>query len=149
MTRANPLGPLDPIYGVPTQYGSIAVPASTAPEQVSFVVGCTSETRAIGVTGQVLSFRMPFSMSLTIIKASLTVGTTGSFTVDVSESGVTILSTKLIFDSNGTTTVTSATQPVISDPDLADDSVITIDVDNIGGAAATGLKIAFTGAFVV
>jgi hypothetical protein len=88
---------------------------------------------------------MPRAATLTAIRASLNVAQTGGgvFTVDINEGGTTILSTKLTFDNNEATTTTAATPAVISDSALADDAVITIDVDQVGTGSPTGLKVTF------
>ena len=86
-------------------------------------------------------------MTLTEVRASLTTAQpSGSlFTVDVNEGGTTILSTKITLDNNERTSVTAATQPVISDTALANDAEITVDIDQIGTSGATGLKVYLIG----
>ncbi len=120
--------------------------------EVCLLVACSDEETAIDATGQKLSFRMPIAMTLNAgiagIKGSLVTAGTGAnlLTVDINEGGSTILSTKLTFDATETTTTTAATPVVISDVNLAADSVITIDVDQLdSGGVAAGLKIAFIG----
>ena len=72
--------------------------------------------------------------------------TSGLTTIDINEGGSTILSTKITIDLTETTSVTAATQPVISDASLADDAQISIDLDAIsGGASETGLKVTLIG----
>jgi len=67
-------------------------------------------------------------------------------TVDINEAGSTILSTKLTFDATETTSVSAATPVVISDVNLAADSIITVDVDQLdSGGVAAGLKITLLG----
>lgn len=108
----------------------------------------TDGVTAISTTGVKQTFRMPKAMTVTRIKGSLTSAcTTGTLTVDINESGTTILSTKMTFDAGETTTETAATPLVISDSNLADDAEITIDVDNTGDGTAKGLKIYLIGAF--
>ena len=113
---------------------------------------CGDETTAIDATGQKLSFRMPCSMTLNAgiagVTGSLVTAGTGVnlFTVDIKESGTTILSTLLTFDATETTTTTAATPVVISDVNLADDAIITVDVDQLdSGGVAAGLKISLIG----
>jgi len=120
--------------------------------QVALVIACGDETTAIDATGQKISFRMPYAMTLNAgsagITGSLVTAGTGVnlLTVDINESGSTILSTKLTFDATETTTTTAATPVVISDTSLAADSVITIDVDQLdSGGVAAGLKISLIG----
>jgi hypothetical protein len=86
-------------------------------------------------------------MTLTEVRASLvTAQASGStFTVDINEAGVSVLSTLLTIDNTELTSVTAATPPVISDSALADDALITIDIDQIGDGTAKGLKILLKG----
>jgi len=120
--------------------------------QVALVIACGDETTAIDATGQKISFRLPYNMTLNAgsagITGSLVTAGTGAalLTVDINESGSTILSTKLTFDATETTTTTSTTPVVISDLALAADSIITIDVDTLDtGGVAAGLKISLIG----
>ena len=67
-------------------------------------------------------------------------------TVDINDSGTTVLSTKLTVDIGEYTSTTSAIPPVISDSVLADDAQITIDIDTIGSTiAGSGLKVTLIG----
>lgn len=93
-------------------------------------------------TGKLI-FRMPFAMTLTEVRASVTTAPTGStITVDINENGTSVLSTKLTIDAGEKTSETAITQPVISDSSLADDSEIRVDIDQIGSSVAgTGLKV--------
>ena len=63
---------------------------------------------------------MPYAMTLTSVRASLsTAQTSGSiFTVDINESGSSVLSTKLTIDNTEKTSTTAAAGPVISDGNL-------------------------------
>lgn len=109
-------------------------------------VACSDEATAITATGTKLTFRMPYAFTVTDVRASLTTAcTTGTFTVDINEGGVSILSTKLTIDATEKTSTTAATAAVISDSALADDAEITIDVDNVGDSTATGLKVSIIG----
>ena len=110
-------------------------------------LACSDETTALTTGVKKITFRMPFAMTVTEVRASLsTAQTSGSiFTVDINESGTSILSTKLTIDNNESTSVTAATSPVISDSALADDAEITIDIDQIGNGTAKGLKVTLIG----
>jgi hypothetical protein len=113
---------------------------------VTLTVACSDETTAIVAGVGKVTFRMPFAMTLTSVRASLTTAaTSGTFTVDINESGVTILSTKLTLDANEKTSTTAATPAVISDSALADDAEITIDVDDDAGGSPAGLKVTLIG----
>lgn len=111
------------------------------------VLACSDETTAIVAGTGKATFRMPFAMTLTAVRASLTTaqGSGSIFTVDINEGGTSILSTKLTIDNNEKTSTTAATPAVISDASLADDAEITVDVDQIGTSGAKGLKIMLIG----
>jgi hypothetical protein len=111
-------------------------------------IACSDETTALTAGTAKVTFRMPCAMTLTDVRASVTTAPTGGtlLTVDVNESGTTIISTKLTFDASEKTTTTAATPRVISDSSLADDAEITIDIDAIGSTVAgAGLKVYLIG----
>ena len=117
---------------------------TTQPFEIT--VACSDESTAIDSTGTKLTFRMPFAGTLTGVRASLnSAASTGTFTVDINESGTTVLSTKLTIDATEKTSTTASAAAVISDSALADDAEITIDVDNTGDDTATGLKVTLLG----
>jgi hypothetical protein len=110
-------------------------------------LAASDETTALTAGTAKVTFRMPYAMTVTEVRASLTTAqASGSiFTVDINESGTSILSTKLTIDNTEKTSTTAATPAVISDTALADDAEITIDIDQIGDGTATGLKITLIG----
>ncbi len=110
---------------------------------VAYGIACSDETTALTSGTSKATFRIPHAMTVTAVRATLTTAqASGSiFTVDINESGTTILSTKLTIDNTEKTSTTAATPPVISDTALADDSEITIDIDQVGASGATGLKV--------
>jgi hypothetical protein len=110
-------------------------------------VAASDETTALTTGTAKVTFRMPYAMTVTAVRASLsTAQASGSiFTVDINEGGTTILSTKLTIDNTEKTSTTAATAPVISDSALADDAEITIDIDQIGNGTAKGLKVTIIG----
>lgn len=114
---------------------------------VSLVIAASDESTALSTGTGKVTFRMPYAMTLTEVRASLTTAqSSGStFTVDINESGASILSTKLTIDNTEKTSTTAATPAVISDADLADDAEITVDIDQIGNGTAKGLKITLIG----
>lgn len=116
-------------------------------QAVEIQLAASDETTALTTGTAKVTFRMPHAMTLTGVRASLTTAqASGSiFTVDINESGTSILSTKLTIDNTEKTSVTAATPAVISDSSLADDAEITIDIDQIGDGTATGLKITLIG----
>lgn len=104
-----------------------------------FPVG--DETTALTTGTAKLSISLPFAMRLTAVRACLaTASSSGNVTVDINEAGVSILSTVITIEASEKSSVTAATQPVISDKELADDALITVDIDGAGTNAA-GLKL--------
>lgn len=124
-----------------------ATAAEWASVTTAIPIACSDETTALTTGSAKVTFRMPFAMKVTAVRASLTTAqASGSiFTVDINEAGTTILSTKLTIDNTEKTSTTAATAPVISDADLADDAEITIDIDQIGTSGAAGLKVYLIG----
>jgi hypothetical protein len=110
-------------------------------------VAASDETTALTTGTAKVTFRMPYAMTVTAVRASLsTAQASGSiFTVDINEGGTTILSTKLTIDNTEKTSTTAATPAVVSDTALADDAEITIDIDQIGDGTAAGLKVTIIG----
>ena len=111
------------------------------------VLAASNETTALTAGTDKITFRMPYAMTLTGVRCSLTTAqASGSIlTVDINDSGTSILSTKLTIDNTEKTSTTAATAPVISDTSLADDAEITIDIDQVGDGTAKGLKVALIG----
>ena len=66
-------------------------------------------------------------------------------TVDINESGVSILSTKLTIDNGEETSLAAATPAVVSDTTLALGSKLTFDLDGVGDGTALGLKVHLSG----
>ncbi len=119
----------------------IVTTSDPTPKYESIGIAAGDETTAMEVCVAKVTFRMPFAMTLWSVRASLTsASTSGTPTVDINESGVSILSTKLTIDVNEKTSVTAAVPAVISDTSLAFDAEITVDID-VAGANAAGLKV--------
>ena len=122
-----------------------AIGASDTTEYI--VIACSDETTALAAGTAKATFRMPYAMTLTGVRASVTTAPTGStLTVDINDGGTTILSTKLTIDATEETSTTAATPAVISDTALASDAEITIDIDSVGSTVAgAGLKVTLIG----
>lgn len=113
----------------------------------SFVIACSDETTALTTGTGKRSFFVPYDFRLTEVQAELaTPQTSGSiFTVDVNESGVSLLSTKLTIDNGESTSITAVTPAVVSDTLLAKGSKVTIDIDQRGDGTAKGLLVTLIG----
>ena len=123
------------------------IAALLTPPTESIVVALGDETTAITAGNSKVTLRMPYAFTVTDVRASLaTAQTSGSIlTVDVNDSGTTILSTKLTIDNTEKTSTTAAIPRVISDTALADDAEITFNVDQVGDGTAKGLKVTLIG----
>jgi hypothetical protein len=112
-----------------------------------WIIPITDTATAVGAGVSKYSFRAPFAITLPQIpRATLATAQTGSgaggiITVDINDSGSSILSTKLTIDNGETSSSSAATPAVLSDSAIADDALITIDVDQIGDGTAKGLNI--------
>jgi hypothetical protein len=111
----------------------------------SLIIAASDETTDITTGTAKVTFRMPYAFTLTAVRASLTAASSSGLpTIDINESGTTILSTKITIDVSEKTSTTAATPPVISDSALADDAEMTIDID-VAGTGAKGLKVYLIG----
>ena len=108
----------------------------------------SDETTALTTGTAKLSVRMPYAFTLTAVRANVVTAPTGAaIIVDINEGDAftTILSTKITIDATEKTS-TTATAPVISDTTIADDALITFDIDQIGSViAGAGLKVSLIG----
>lgn len=116
----------------------------------SLVIGASDETTALTAGNGKTTFRMPYAFTVTAVRASLTTAQTGNgaggiFTVDINEGGASILSTKLTIDNTEKTSTSANTPAVISDPSIADDAEVTVDIDQVGDGTAKGLKVVLIG----
>jgi hypothetical protein len=111
------------------------------------VIACSDETTNLTTGTAKVTFRMPYAMTLSSVRASVNTAPTGStLIVDINEGGSTVLSTKLSIDASEKTSTTAASAAVISDSAIADDAEITIDIDQIGSTiAGKGLKVVLIG----
>lgn len=118
-----------------------------AGNEVALSFALSDETTDLAVATGVLTKRMPFAMTLTEVRAEVNTAPVGStITVDINETGATILSTKLTIDVSEKTSVTATAPAVISDANLADDAEITFDIDQVGSTTpGKGLKVTMIG----
>ena len=111
----------------------------------TFTLRSNTPTTSVIVAADIDFIMMPYDFRLTDVRASFNTASTALTTIDVLESGVSILSTLITIDIGAVTSVTSASPVVISDFELADDAKITFSVASVGGVAATGIKIHLIG----
>jgi hypothetical protein len=143
----------------PDETGTVLTTASGVAKTAvpcEFIIACSDETTALTTGTAKVTFRAPYAFTVTAVRASVTTAPTGAslLTVDINENtgggATTILSTKLTIDASEKTSTTAATAAVISDSAIADDSEITIDIDQVGSTiAGAGLKVTIIGAHAV
>ena len=116
-------------------------------QAVEIQLAASDETTALTTGTAKVTFRMPHAMTLTAVRASLTTAQASGtiFTVDINQSGSSVLGTKLTIDNTEKTSTTAATAATITTSALTDDAEITVDIDQIGNGTATGLKITLIG----
>lgn len=119
-----------------------------------FVVALSDETTDLTTGNGKASFNMPFAMTLTGVKANCTTAPVGStIIIDINEAGTTIMNThatqnKLIIEASETSSTTAGGTNVVAltDTALANDALITFDIDQIGSSTAgKGLKVTLYG----
>jgi len=115
------------------------------PEVIQLAV--SDETTPLTIGSNKVAFRMPFAMTLTDIRASVSVAPTScNLVVDVGNTGGSILSIPLNIDDGTRTSVGSGTPASISTWSLTDDEEIHVDISQVGSTiAGAGLKIALIG----
>lgn len=131
-----------------TQVATTAFVQDAVAKQPEAIQAAASDETTNLTTGTAkVTFRMPYAMTLTAVRASLSTAQTAGalLTVDINLNGVSVLGTKLTFDNNEKTTVTAATPATIVTSALTDDGEITVDIDAVGTAGAKGLKITLIG----
>lgn len=113
------------------------------PIQDVWVISLSDLTSVITATTNRAYFRAPFAMKLVSVRAYLlTAQSTGSIvTVDINETGTSVLGTKLSVDNGEEDSRTAAAAATITDSSLADGAKITADVDAVGDGTAKGLMI--------
>ena len=112
------------------------------------LIAVSDETTSLSTGTAKVTFRMPHKVTLSNVRASVSTAPTGAnIIVDINEGGSTILSTKINIDATEKTSTTAAA-PVISDATLADDSEMTIDIDQVGSTLpGAGLKVLLIGTY--
>jgi hypothetical protein len=127
---------------VPRSAGPGATPTWGDVQDV-IVVPVGDETTALTAGTDKIRFRMPYAATLLAVRASVNTAPTGStLIVDLNEAGTSVLGTKLSIDATEFSSTTAASAATITDSALADDALISIDVDQIGSTVAgAGLKV--------
>ena len=118
----------------------------------SFILACSDETSDLVVGDDKVQIQLPFAFELTSISANVNTASTGAdINIQVQEDNVDIMSgVGITIDATETSSTTSATLPTITDSTLALNSIISVDLDQVGSTlAGTGLKINLIGYRIV
>ena len=117
----------------------------------AIIIALSDESSDLETGTNVTQFRMPYAFNLTEIpRASVSTAPAGAvITVDINAGAstpATILSTKLTIDAGEKTSVTASTPAVLSSTTLANDDIVTFDIDSIGSSTkGVGLKCELIG----
>ena len=116
---------------------------TTGTLEQALMFAASDETSDLAVGTDLLTFAMPFDITLTDVRAFVVTAPTGAnLEVDVLKNGVSILSTNITIDAGENNSENATTPPVISDVSLSKDDVISVDLIQIGATVAgAGLKI--------
>tara|TARA_R110002020_G_scaffold36503_2_gene109750 strand:- start:13567 stop:14046 length:480 start_codon:yes stop_codon:yes gene_type:complete len=107
-------------------------------------VALSDETTDLTVGVAKITFRMPYGMTLTEVRANVNTAPNGAdIIVDIKQGGVSIFTTNLLhIDDGRVTSVGSSTTPNITTSALTDNAEITMDLTQTGAIdQGTGLKV--------
>ena len=117
-------------------------------DTMAMIIACSDETTNLTTGNAKVTFRAPFAFTILGLRANVNTAPTGAnLIVDINEgdppSQTTIMTTnKIVIEASEKTSLDATTQPGITDTSIANDAVITIDIDQIGSTAAgKGLKV--------
>ena len=104
---------------------------------------CSDEISQLAPGSNVVSIRMPYQMTLTETRLSCNTAPTGSgIRANIKMNGVSIYSTTPGIDNGSTTSVGGSEPGVISTTNLIDNSIITVDITQVGSSQfGSGLKV--------
>jgi hypothetical protein len=112
-----------------------------------WTIALSAGTGNLATGTAVVTTRAPFALTLVQLpRISVSTAPVGSvITVDMNSgatSPATMLSTKLTIDASEKTSVTGSTQGVLSSTTMADNDIITFDIDSVGSSTAgTALQV--------
>jgi hypothetical protein len=127
-----------------TVYGNV-VPLNPI-ESWEFAI--SDETTALTTGAAKLSWRTPYAITLTDIKADVvTAPTDAAIIIDVHDGATSIMTTdKLTIDATEFSTRDAGTGPTLTDTALAAGALITFDIDQVGSTiAGAGAKVSLIG----
>ena len=117
-------------------------------DTMAMIIACSDETTNLTTGTAKVTFRAPFAFTILGLRANVNTAPTGAnLIIDINEGDppnqATIMTTnKIVIEASEKTSLDATTQPGITDTSIANDAVITIDIDQIGSTAAgKGLKV--------
>lgn len=146
---ASSVQPGDNVSGLTNDSGYLT--STTLPVVISIAFG--DETTAIAAGAAKATFHMPFAMTLTDVIVGVTTAPVGSTaTFDLNDDGTSVFATVISIDAGEKTSATAATpfvfagSPIPSSVSIAANSLMTVDIDQIGASTAgAGPKIYLIG----
>jgi len=140
----------DRIVGVgdPLASQDVATKNYVDDNKFAITIAASDETSDLTTGQNVVTFRMPYAMTLTDVRASVTTAPVGStILVDVKQNASSIFTTNVLsIDSTERTSTTAATAANITTTALGDDGEITVGIGQVGSTTAgAGLKITLIG----
>lgn len=150
ITRTSNTGETRTILLAPvTLTGSISesIPAENQIFQECFIVSLDSEDQETETGSGRSTFRLPFTFEILEARASVKSAPEGSsILVDINQNGSSIFSDQLEIPGGSKTSQDALVLPTFSTSTLADDSEISIDVDQVGSTSpGSGLKVYLSG----
>lgn len=104
-------------------------------DEVGFA--CSDTTTPLSVKTGVASIRMPYAMKLSAVRFHVATAPAGAaITADVKCNGTTVFTTRPQIPAGALTSVGSASPGVLATTNLPDDSLITVDVTQVGSTTA-------------
>tara|TARA_R110002051_G_scaffold50162_1_gene97284 strand:+ start:134 stop:523 length:390 start_codon:yes stop_codon:yes gene_type:complete len=113
---------------------------------IPWTISLSATTGDIATGTAIVTTRAPYALALTQLpRISVSTAPVGSvLTVDINSgatSPATMLSTKLTIDASEKTSLSASTQAVLSSTTMADNDIITFDIDTVGSSTAgSGLQ---------
>lgn len=133
--------------GTPSSSTFLAGNMQWVPIYASIPVACSDEVTSL-TTGSKVKFRAPFSILLSEVKASINSPQTSGdiLTIDMKVDGSSVFGTLLSIDNDETSSVTATTPATILTTSIPNDSLIEIEITQVGSpTAANGLKLYING----
>jgi hypothetical protein len=111
------------------------------PDAIGIAVSDEGTNLATGSAN--LTFRMPYAVTLTSVRANVNTAPVGStINIDIKRAGTSIFSTLLSIDANEKTSATAATPAVLSTTSLSDDDELVVSIEQVGSTTpGKGLKL--------